>query len=127
MKTKSPILLILGTVLSFSISFGNAFAQDQDRDQEKNREQTQQQLQVQDQDKMVYGWELMSAKERKEFREKMRSLKTEEERTALREEHHKLMQQRAKEKGVTLPAKPLQGNRGLGPNYSSGGGAGKGR
>jgi len=42
-------------------------------------------------------------------REKMRSLKTAEERKAFREEQHKKMQERAKEKGLTLPDQPGQG------------------
>jgi len=55
------------------------------------------------------GSRMMSPEERAQHREKMRSLKTEEERKAYREEHHKKMQERAKEKGLTLPDQPGQG------------------
>ena len=54
----------------------------------------------------IYGHQLMTDAERAEYRAKMRTSKTREERDALRLEHHKLMQARAKEKGVTLPDLP---------------------
>lgn len=64
---------------------------------------TQDKARVQDR---IYGSQLMTDAERSEYRAKMRSLKTKEERDALRAEHHKLMQERAKERGVTLPDIP---------------------
>jgi len=54
----------------------------------------------------IYGSQLMTQQERDEYRAKMRSAKTTKERQALRDEHHKAMQERAKERGVTLPAQP---------------------
>ena len=66
--------------------------------------QTQQQTQTQEQTtERVYGWQLMTEQERQQFRE----------------EHHKAMQERAKERGVTLPDEPM----GPGPG---GGGMGGG-
>lgn len=50
------------------------------------------------------GWKLMSAEERTAHSDKMRGAKTYEECKAVQEEHHKAMEARAKEKGVTLPA-----------------------
>lgn len=73
----------------------------------------------------VYGWELMTPQEREAHRTKMRSLQTDQEREAYRREHHKPMQERAKEKGVTLPDTPQQ--RGSGKGYGSGQGAGGGK
>lgn len=102
-----------------------------DRDQDRDRDRTQ----LQDKD-MIYGWELMSVEERAQHRAKLRSLNTEEEREAFRQEHHKLMQARAREKGVTLPEVPRQRmmNRNIGGGAGTGaggggggGGAGKGR
>lgn len=49
------------------------------------------------------GWTLMTEQERTDWRTKMHAAKTYDECLALREEHHKLMETRAKEKGVTLP------------------------
>lgn len=49
------------------------------------------------------GWSLMTAAERTEHREKMLALKTYDECTAYLEQHHRLMQERAKEKGRSLP------------------------
>jgi hypothetical protein len=52
----------------------------------------------------TWGWQLMTPQERIEHQTKMRSFKTYDECKAYQEEHHKLMETRAKEKGVTLPA-----------------------
>jgi len=49
------------------------------------------------------GWKLMSAEERTAHRDKMRGAKTYDECKAVQDEHHKAMEVRAKEKGVTLP------------------------
>lgn len=50
------------------------------------------------------GWTMMNEKERAEHREKMMSLNSYDECTAYMNEHHKLMQERAKEKGRPLPS-----------------------
>lgn len=63
----------------------------------------------------VYGSQLMTRAERIEHRNKMRSLKTPEEREAYRAEHHRQMQERAKERGVTLPDAPPPRPMGMGP------------
>ena len=73
-----------------------------------------------EQERNVYGWELMSPQEREAHREKMRSFQTEQEREQSRMEHHQRMQERAEEQGVTLPDMPHA--RGSGQ-----GGAGQGR
>ena len=52
------------------------------------------------------GWGMMTPKERDEHRKQMRSAKTYEECTALRDRHHEQMMARAKEKGVHMPAQP---------------------
>lgn len=75
----------------------------------------------------VYGWELMSEQERIQHREKMRSFKTEQEREAYRKEHHIRMQERAHERGLSLPDTPRpmgQGRQGgsMGGNSGMGGG-----
>lgn len=48
------------------------------------------------------GWTLMSTQERTEYRNKMHAAKTYEECKAIQEAHHKDMEARAKDKGVTL-------------------------
>jgi len=50
----------------------------------------------------VAGWTMMTPEERTEHQNKMRSIKTYDECTAYQEEHHKLMEERAKEKGIPL-------------------------
>ncbi|MFZ5621386.1 MAG: hypothetical protein ACOY5W_10220 [Pseudomonadota bacterium] len=75
-------------------------------------------------DEVIYGRELMTEQELAEHRAKMRSLRTEQEREAFRMEHHKLMQERAKERGVTLPDEP--GPRGKGMGMRDGRGMGQG-
>ncbi len=67
----------------------------------------------------VYGAELMTEQERNEHREKMRSMKTEEERNAYRAQHHEEMQQRARERGLTLPDEPPGQGQGKGRGYGS--------
>ena len=62
----------------------------------------------------VYGWQLMTPAERSEYRMKMRSLKTTQERETLRRQHHEEMQKRAQQRGVTLPDMPRQGRGGAG-------------
>ena len=57
----------------------------------------------------TWGWQLMTPEERIEHQNKMRSFKTYDECKAYQEEHHKQMEARAKEKGVTLPP--------MGPRY----------
>ena len=52
------------------------------------------------------GWQLMTPEERVEHQNKMRGFKTYDECKAYQDEHHALMEARAKEKGVTLPTKP---------------------
>lgn len=80
----------------------------------------------------VYGSQLMTEEERMAHRRTMRSLKTEEERNAFRAEHHRQMQERAKERGVTLPDAPPPRGMGMGPGPGGmgpgpGGGPGMGR
>lgn len=48
------------------------------------------------------GWGLMTPAERTEHQKKMLAAKTTDECIAVRDEHHKLMEARAKEKGTTL-------------------------
>lgn len=50
------------------------------------------------------SWQLMTPAERTAHQNKMRSFKTYADCTTYQEEHHKQMEARAKEKGVTLPA-----------------------
>lgn len=50
------------------------------------------------------GWSFMTQEERASHRDKMMSLKTYDECKAYLDEHHALMEQRAKEKGKTLPS-----------------------
>lgn len=54
----------------------------------------------------VPGWQLMTPEERTEHQTKMHSMKTYDECKAYHEEHRKLMEQRAKDMGVTLPTPP---------------------
>jgi hypothetical protein len=51
----------------------------------------------------TWGWQLMTPQERTEHQTKMRSFKTYDECKTYQTEHHKQMEARAKEKGVTLP------------------------
>ena len=74
----------------------------------------------------IYGSQLMTEQERIEHRNKMQSLKTKEERERYRIEHHKLMQERAKQQGVTIPDKPQQRGKGMDNGFGKGQGGGRG-
>lgn len=103
----------------------NAAAQDKDQDRDR--------VQLRDQDR-IFGSQLMTQQERIEYANRMRSMKTEQEREAFRLEHHKQMQDRARERGVKLPDEPPQvpgramggAGAGMGPGGGMGPGAGAG-
>ncbi len=54
------------------------------------------------------GWRMMSRAERNEHHKMMQSMKSHEECMAYMDKHHAQMMDRAKEKGMTMPAKPRQ-------------------
>lgn len=86
-------------------------------------------MQAMDQER-AYGWELMTAQERREYQAKMRAATTAEEREALRLEHHERMEVRARAQGKTLPDAPPAGmgpGSGMGRGAGPGGGPGYGR
>ena len=92
------------------------------------REQTQATQQVQTQER-IYGSELMTPQERNAYQNRMRATKTEQEREALRLEHHRQMQERARAQGKTLPDMPPAGmgpGSGMGPGMGPGSGMGPG-
>ncbi len=111
-------------LVSFTLALAaHVQAADQSRDRVQTRDPSTHTTQAQQQERaQVYGWDLMSEQERKEHQNKMRSLKTEQEREAYRQEHHKLMQDRAKAQGKAVPEMP----QGRGPAASSGTGQGQG-
>jgi hypothetical protein len=112
------ILLMAAGVVVFCPAISKA------TEQENSQKQVQKQEQKKDQ---IYGSQLMTPEERAEHRAKMRSLKTREEREAYRLEHHKKMQERAREKGVALPDEPPVPGGGMGPGGGGGRGPGGGR
>ena len=95
----------------------SAQAADQDQDRTRAQDQTQTRDQIRDQD--IYGHNLMTVQERNEYRNRMRTANTAEERERIRAEHHAQMQIRAKEKGMMLPDEPPAGR---GPGMGPGGG-----
>jgi len=76
----------------------------------------------------VYGSQLMNEQERLEHRQRMRTAPSEEQRQRIRAEHHQLMQERARQQGMTLPdgppARGMGAGQGMGPK---GGGRGPGK
>ena len=75
----------------------------------------------------VYGSQLMNEQERLEYRQRMRNAPSEEERQQIRAEHHQRMQERAQQKGVTLPAEPPAQGMGAGQGMGTGRGMGPGQ
>lgn len=73
----------------------------------------------------IYGYQLMTERERTEFRERVRAAGTEQEREQIRNEHHEQMQVRATERGVTLSGPRITGRSGLSVNSGDASGSGK--
>ena len=65
----------------------------------------------------IYGHQLMTQQERRDYREQMRSARSWEER-----EHHERMRERARAKGVTLPDSPPARGPGAAPGAKGPGG-----
>ncbi len=114
---KRRILVLFALVIVLLLSTGSAFAADQERAQESVQKQEQ-----------IYGSQLMTQQERAEYRSKMHTAKTAEEREQIRREHHERMKKRAAERGVTLTEEPPARGRGMGPcgGQMGPGGAGRG-
>ena len=125
-----PILFFPALAVVISLSTNITLADDQEQTQEQNQIQTRDRDQDRLRDQDMYGWQLMTLEERAEHRAMMRSLNTREEREAYRMEHHKRMQERAREKGVTLPDMPEPRGKGMMPRRDDmgprGGGMGPG-
>lgn len=131
MKAKSMSALLACLVMGMSLNAGGADQQrDQDRIHQPGQAQTETQSQTQVKAKkqdVIYGSQLMTSKERRAYQAKMRSLKSSEQREALRKEHHEQMQARAKEMGKTLPDEPPAQGMGMGKGMGPGGGMGPAR
>jgi hypothetical protein len=114
MQHKKIVITILAGALL--VSSNPLLSAEQDPTKEKIQAQTKDQ-------ERIYGSELMTDKERNEYRERMRSAKTQQEREKIRSEHHDRMLARAKERGVTIPDQPPAKGAGTGPGGGMGPGA----
>jgi hypothetical protein len=74
----------------------------------------------------IYGSHLMTPAERRAYRDQMRSLKTAQQREALRKQHHEQMRKRAAERDMRLPDMPPRQGAGMGPGSNMGMGSGAG-
>ncbi len=90
----------------------------QDRDQLKDQDKLHDQDKLQDRDRIhdqdgqpIYGYELMTPAERTAYLTKLRGMKTLQERNAYRAQHRIEMQQRARERGVSIPSGNGQGTQ----------------
>jgi hypothetical protein len=73
----------------------------------------------------IFGNQMMTQQERADYQAKMHAAKTAEEREQIRKEHHASMAERAKARGVTLPAEPpVRGGMGPGGGMGPHGGMG---
>lgn len=116
MKRQLMVTALVGVIAFYATG---VMAEDQLR--------TQDRLQTQSQDR-IYGSQLMTEQERNEYRNRIRSANNEEERNQIRNEHHERMQQRAKERGLSLPDEPPAkgGHMGQGKGKGASGGMGSG-
>jgi hypothetical protein len=129
MRNKTLAMTVLtGTIL---LASGLTLAADQDRDQTRLQDPARDQIKDQTQDRtqdMIYGSQMMTDQERVEYRSRMRSAKTAQEREQIRAQHHESMKVRAKERGMTIADEPpaMGGGMGAGGGMRSGGGMGPG-
>ena len=124
---KSRLLAVTTSALILIFTGTMSYGADQDKTQTQSKTQAKKQQQAKTSDNdTVYGWELMSVKERQAHRAKMKKLKSQKARTAYLDKHHKMMEKRAKERGVTLPDTPMMGNGMGNPGAGRGAGAGAG-
>jgi hypothetical protein len=79
-----------------------------------------------DADIPIYGSQLMTDAERADYRSRWRAARSDDERERLRSEHHDRMQERARDRGVTLPHEPPPRGAGPGPGGGAGPGPGPG-
>jgi len=128
---RQPGLLVIAAAISFACSLSSpAFsAEQQGRSAgsgasrgDVQRDRLHDQDRLGDRDRLrdrdtIYGSQLMTPAERNTYRNKMRSLKTAQEREAFRAQHHEEMQKRAQQRGLRMPdSPPAQGARGgMGP------------
>ncbi len=78
---------------------------DLDRDRDRTRDQDRDRLRTSEfVDGQLATFSLLTAEERERFRNEMRNAKTTEERTRVRAEHQKIIQDRAREMGIEPPS-----------------------
>ncbi len=96
-------LILSAVAVTLALSSGLLMAE--------NNEMAGDRLETQQQ---VYGRQLMTQQERVEFRDKMRSASSAEERQQIQQEHHEQMKLRAKERGLSMPENPPADGMGMG-------------
>lgn len=69
----------------------------------------------------IYGGQLMTQQEIRDYQEKIRSASSDEERQQIRREHRREMQERAKRKGVVLRDQPIVPGMRMGVRSGEGG------
>lgn len=94
---------------------------DKDKDKSRDKDKDQDRAKYKDRDDdTIYGNQLMTEQERIEHRERMRAAKTDAERDQIRREHHELMKERGRARGVTLPDEPPTERGGMGQRKGQG-------
>jgi len=79
-----------------------AQVQQQNKDRLHDNERIQQQEEIKLKDEKIYGYKLMSPEELNQYRERLRLMKTEEERTRFEAQHRDEMQKRAQALNVKI-------------------------
>lgn len=105
---QATISLVTATVMLMAAA--DAAGQEQARQREQVQQQTQERAGKRE---IIPGSELMTSKEREEYRRRYAAAKTEAEKEKVRAEHVKAMEERARLKGLQLvyPVAPKGGNK----------------
>ena len=111
--------LLLVSLIGLFVLGADGFAA---QEQAQTRDSAQEQKQLQEQ---TYGWSIMSEQERHEYQRQMRERTTAEEREVYRLQHHQMMQERARQQGLSLPETPGSFGKGMGPGGGQGRGGGR--
>ncbi|HKJ07494.1 MAG TPA: hypothetical protein VKA76_00245 [Gammaproteobacteria bacterium] len=120
---KSPLLpaVLAGSALFIAVP---ALSQTPLRTPDQTRSQSRTRDQLRDQ--QIYGHQLMTPQERDRYRDRLRAARSEHDRARIRQQHIERMQERARQRGMSLgpppmrrPTSPPAGGR-MGPGGGSG-------
>jgi hypothetical protein len=105
-------LRIFTLTLAIASVASAGWAQEKSRKQHHGQKPASKQPKGHSADRAIYGYDYMTGHDRDLYRERLREVKSPQERAQFMTEHAQRMQERAKAYGVTLPEPSLAGTNG---------------